>query len=74
MFFIWGWNTRCIGENETNYSCSHCGYEEMTLVFMQKYFEVFFIPLIPLGKSEYLICSQCETQFKVESIGAKLDQ
>lgn len=63
--FIWGWSTKSIGNYLTNLPCSHCQYPNLALGAFQKFFDVFFIPTIPLGKEHFFICPKCETQFKV---------
>lgn len=62
--FIWGWSTKSIGNYLTNLQCSHCQYSNLALGAFQKFFDVFFIPTIPLAKEHFFICPQCETQFK----------
>lgn len=63
--FIWGWSTKFIGNYLTNFQCSHCECPNLYFGAFQKFFDVFFIPIIPLSKTHLLICPECETQFKV---------
>jgi hypothetical protein len=48
---IWGWKTKNISEDVTNLDCSHCGDQGLILVTFQRFFDLFFIPTIPLSKS-----------------------
>jgi hypothetical protein len=43
------------------------------LVAFQKFFNIFFIPIIPLKKYYSLACSNCGTQFQAESFNIELD-
>ena len=63
---IWGWATKNISENVTNLDCSHCGDQGLILVAFQRFFDLFFIPTIPLDKTTVLICKNCSTEFKVD--------
>lgn len=71
--FIWGWNTKSIGNTVTNLECSHCQYPNIVIAAFQKFFDVFFIPTIPLTKDHILICPNCETQFSMGGYGIDLD-
>ena len=65
--FIWGWSTKSIGNHLTNLQCSHCQQSDLALVAFQKFFDVFFLPTIPLVKEQVFMCPKCEAQFQVNS-------
>jgi hypothetical protein len=63
---IWGWSTKSIGAYATDIQCTHCQQSDLTLAAFQKFFNLFFIPTIPLSKEHSFVCTQCGTQFKPE--------
>lgn len=63
--FIWGWSTKSIGNYLTDLQCSHCQHPNLAVVTFQKFFDIFFIPTIPLAKENFFVCPKCETQFQV---------
>jgi hypothetical protein len=71
--FIWGWGSKSIGQYTTNIDCSHCANPGLILVAFQKFFDIFYIPTIPLKKYYSLACSNCETHFQAESFNIELD-
>lgn len=63
---IWGWSTKSIGAYSTEIECTHCQQSNLALVAFQKFFDLFFIPTIPLSKEHSFVCTQCGTQYKPE--------
>jgi len=59
--FIWGWNTKAIGQSETGLTCSHCGRKGLVVITMQTFLNVFWIPTFPMRKSSSVVCSNCRT-------------
>ncbi len=57
--------TRQIGTSIIDISCIHCRNPNIILITSQKIFRILFIPLIPLKKYRYLICSNCNTEFYI---------
>lgn len=62
LFVIFGWprRTKDYGPSHPEY-CPHCDNESwLTLVKERRWFSLFFIPVLPLGRADYwLVCSIC---------------
>ena len=52
---VWGWSTKEIGTKETNGTCPSCSSPNLVVVGLQRVFDIFWIPIIPLGKSTCII-------------------
>lgn len=62
MIFFYGIRTKFIKAiealNEVCANCNKAGF--MSLQYYQRYFHVFWIPTIPLGKTCYSVCGNCK--------------
>ena len=63
---IWGWSTKEIGTKEASGGCSYCGSPSLVIVGFQRVFDLFWIPIIPLGKSSCVRCQSCEATYVYE--------
>lgn len=66
MFIVYGWSNRFIESRDIYGSCIKCNSPSLILTGYQKTFNVFWIPVIPIGKSRYIFCSSCNTSFDPE--------
>lgn len=69
LFFIFGWprRTKNVGPTEV-IECPHCqNASAFHLVKQRRWAEFFFIPLLPLGRSKWLLmCEICGTSVGIE--------
>jgi hypothetical protein len=56
---IWGWSTKEIGTKEASGNCASCSLPSLVIVGFQRVFDIFWIPVIPLGKSSCVSCQSC---------------
>lgn len=66
---IWGWTTKNIGQEVTDWVCSHCQHDGLVMVTFQRFFTLFFVPAIPLNKNQALICCACSTEYNPTALG-----
>lgn len=64
---IWGWTEKLLGSTLTNLTCTNCGKSGLVSYAFQRFFTIFFIPTIPLGKRGALGCPSCGTAFLPEN-------
>jgi len=64
---IWGWTEKLLGSIITNLTCTNCGKSGLVSYTFQRFFTIFFIPTIPLGKRGTLGCPSCGTAFLPEN-------
>ena len=70
---VWGWSTKLIGQVMSGIQCSHCKYIGLTIAVFQIFFNLFFIPTIPLKKYYSFFCSNCGTEFQPNSSNIDLN-
>lgn len=66
---IWGWTTKNTGQVVTDWVCSHCQQDGLVMVTFQKFFTLFFVPAIPLNKTQVLVCCACSTEYNPKALG-----
>jgi|GEM_PF-6181294 len=71
---VWGWNTKEIGNKEIHDSCRICNANRLRLVGLQRVFHICWIPIIPIGKSAYISCSSCGSEYQNDAILEKAKQ
>ena len=60
MFFLFGVRTKAKALAQVENSCSKCGRPTMhAIAETQKWFTLFFIPVIPLGGNHFAKCGVC---------------
>jgi len=60
MFFLFGMRTRAKSIGQVERSCSKCTRPTMhNAVESQKWFTLFFVPVIPLGSNYVVRCGVC---------------
>ena len=60
MFFLFGVRTKAKPIGQVENSCSQCGRPTMqAIVETQRWFTLFFIPVIPLGGNQSARCGVC---------------
>jgi hypothetical protein len=58
---IFGTRSKILKGNGTRTNCSYCeSTDTVSLVFVLKYFHVFWIPMFPLSKTGVSQCSHCK--------------
>lgn len=59
---IYGWREKMIAQSSIkNHTCSHCGTKNSLFAQVNSmYVHIFWIPVIPLGKKVYSVCSHCK--------------
>ncbi|QDH79616.1 zinc-ribbon domain-containing protein [Echinicola soli] len=58
---IFGTGTSHLGAKRVSGTCSHCGTNhQMILHIYQRYFDVFWIPVFPVGKTGVCECQHCK--------------
>ena len=75
MFFIFGWGTQTTKEYGPVdiYHCNHCNNDKPWVVMSRtSWFTLFFIPIIPYGSDNFLICPICK--YGVSLHGKKFEQ
>jgi WD40 repeat protein len=65
---IFGWGVRRKAYDIGQRGCPHCqSYRPFQHVVASRWFSLFFIPLIPLGRvGEYLACTACGSQYPIQ--------
>lgn len=71
---VWGWNTKEIGTKEIHDACKICNANRLRLVGLQRIFHICWIPIIPIGKSMYVSCSSCGSEYQSNAILQKAEQ
>jgi hypothetical protein len=65
MFFLFGVRTKAKAIGQTERPCAKCARTTMqTAVESQRWFTLFFIPVIPLGSSCVVRCNVCGLTLK----------
>lgn len=62
MFIIWGSRTieKNLGHSQETYMCRHCNNASNYKIFHRtKWFTLFWIPIIPLGRKYFVACPIC---------------
>ena len=63
MFFIFGIRKSRISTKVSQNNCGYCQSQNtLALIAYQNYFHVFWIPLFPLWKEVYSICTHCKQE------------
>src|SRR5215831_2017575 len=59
---IYGWRGKVIsvGQDLAEVGCDGCGQKTLRPVVVQRYFHVFWIPVIPIGKKVVFECTHCK--------------
>ena len=58
---IFGTRSKILTGNDTRTNCSYCkSIDTVSLVFVLKYFHIFWIPMFPLSKTGVSQCSHCK--------------
>ncbi|GMT49061.1 MAG: hypothetical protein IEMM0008_0600 [bacterium] len=57
---IWGTNEKEISNVSITESCGNCDQKELSLSINQRYFDLFWVPCFPLGKTSQTECSNCK--------------
>lgn len=64
---VYGTSTRKIGKSKVDAECHNCKSPDMFLVGLQRTFDLFWIPTIPLNKSTCIECNSCSSSYEVEA-------
>jgi len=64
--FVWGWSTKEIGVKKILGNCPSCSLATLVIVGFQRVFDIFWIPVFPLGKSSCIRCQSCEKTYIYE--------
>lgn len=66
---IYGWSAKNIRQAPLDhYDCPLCGHKQADLVVFVRYVHLFWIPVLPFGKSVVIICRQCRHETDEKSI------
>ena len=57
---IFGTKTKSLGTRPVALACDACGSGPQVLVGQQRYFHLYWLPTLPLGKSAVAICGHCK--------------
>ena len=70
---IIGYRSTLIGQAELNFTtCENCGTKNSYTVYVYgRYFHVFWIPILPIGKTYFAQCSGCEKAYSKEHLFPK---
>lgn len=70
---IIGYRSTLIGQAELNFTtCENCGTKNSYTVYVYgRYFHVFWIPILPIGKTYFAQCSNCEKAYSKEHLFPK---
>jgi hypothetical protein len=65
MFFLFGVRNKAKAIGQTERPCAKCARSTMyTAIQSQRWFTLFFIPVIPLGSSYVVRCNLCGSTLK----------
>lgn len=59
MFITYGTKGKIISSKAAHLTCTTCGGSQHTMHVVQRYFNIFWIPVIPLRKTVVTECGQC---------------
>ncbi|WP_253308401.1 hypothetical protein [Rickettsia endosymbiont of Orchestes rusci] len=62
---VWGWSTREIGTKKIDGACKICNANQLYLVGLQRTFNLFWIPVVPLNKITYVSCLSCGYEYHI---------
>ena len=70
MFLLWGWydwkSTLATGE----FHCPKCDtVRPYAHERVRSWFDVFFVPILPLGTTESIVCHTCRTSYSEDVLG-----
>jgi hypothetical protein len=59
---IFGFRSKPLGAvaERIDATCDHCGHSRLAALVFQRYFHVYWIPVLPTGKSVFFECAHCK--------------
>lgn len=60
IFFFGTRGVNVLSEPLQNATCAHCQQNKLYLVVNSRHFHLFWIPMFPVGKSVYTVCTHCK--------------
>lgn len=73
--FIYGSRPTLIGAEPITNTCEHCNTSgSMTMNIQQRYFHIFWIPIIPFNKIGYTQCSHCKKVIESDEMSPELKE
>ena len=57
---VYGIKTKTLSSTPVECNCEHCNHSQQLVHVSQRYFHIFWIPVLPLGKKSLIECQHCK--------------